>query len=356
VGNLPKFLPFLLEEINANPKRQYLLLHALKEVINSESGADGRQPDESFLSGVGQIWKVLVAHCDCNEEGIRSIVAECMGRLCLVDPGNFLPDLLRCAQHESPRVRSTAVTAVRFIIADHPLPVDELLRPRMGDFLATVKDDDLAVRRVAIVTLNSAAHNKPKLIKDCLAELLPALYAETSVKEELVHEVEMGPFKHVVDDGLDLRKAAFECMYTLAEQCMDRIDVFEYMCHVENGLKDQHDIKLLTFLMLIRLSNKCPTQMVQKLDRFCELIKPQLLLRPKQNAVKQENEKQDELKRSAVRAVMTLRRIPAHDRSQKMADLLEIIKSNPDLAIMLEAYERDHAGRSISVDVAMDTE
>jgi cullin-associated NEDD8-dissociated protein 1 len=58
--------------------------------------------------------------------------------------------------------------------------------------------------------LNSAAHNKPRMIKECLPELLPALYNETNVKMELVREVEMGPFKHIVDDGLDLRKAAFE--------------------------------------------------------------------------------------------------------------------------------------------------
>jgi cullin-associated NEDD8-dissociated protein 1 len=56
-------------------------------------------------------------------------------------------------------------------------------------------------------------------------------------QKELVREVEMGPFKHTVDDGLDLRKAAFECMYTLLDSCLDRLDVFEFLNHVELGLK-----------------------------------------------------------------------------------------------------------------------
>ena len=59
-----------------------------------------------------------------------------------------------------------------------------------------------------------------------------------------VREVEMGPFKHEVDDGLDLRKAAFECMYTLLDTCVDRIDIFEFLSHVQDGLKDHYDIKV----------------------------------------------------------------------------------------------------------------
>ena len=42
------------------------------------------------------------------------------------------------------------------------------------------------------------------------------------LQKELIREVEMGPFKHTVDDGLDIRKAAFECMYTLLDACLDR--------------------------------------------------------------------------------------------------------------------------------------
>lgn len=37
-GNLQMYLPFVLSEIQANPKRQYLLLHSLKEVITCHYG------------------------------------------------------------------------------------------------------------------------------------------------------------------------------------------------------------------------------------------------------------------------------------------------------------------------------
>ena len=49
-------------------------------------------------------------------------------------------------------------------------------------------------------------------------------------------QVEMGPFKHTVDDGLDVRKAAFECMYSLLESCLGQLDVCEFLNHVEDGL------------------------------------------------------------------------------------------------------------------------
>lgn len=33
IGNLQQYLPFILQEIDDQPKRQYLLLHSLKEVM-----------------------------------------------------------------------------------------------------------------------------------------------------------------------------------------------------------------------------------------------------------------------------------------------------------------------------------
>lgn len=52
----------------------------------------------------------------------------------------------------------------------------------MGQFLAALKDEDPNVRRVALVAFNSAAHNKPSLVRDLLDDVLPQLYEETKVK------------------------------------------------------------------------------------------------------------------------------------------------------------------------------
>ena len=56
----------------------------------------------------------------------------------------------------------------------------------MSDFLDTLKDTDLNVRRVALVTFNSAAHNKPSLVRDLLTHVLPYLYSETKVRVSIV--------------------------------------------------------------------------------------------------------------------------------------------------------------------------
>lgn len=58
--------------------------------------------------------------------------------------------------------------------------------------------------------------------------------------------------------------------------------------------------------MLIRLATLCPTQVYQRLDRLVEPIKQTCVAKVKANAVKQEYEKQDELKRCAMRAVLAL--------------------------------------------------
>lgn len=120
----------------------------------------------------------------------------------------------------------------------------------------------------------------------------------------------MGPFKHTVDDGLDIRKAAFECMYTLLEQGLHSVDLMQFLDHVKAGLSDHYDIQMLTYLMTARLAILCPSALLQRLDDFVDELYKTCTQKVKANSVKQEYEKQEELKRSALRAVAALASIP----------------------------------------------
>nr|XP_060622249.1 cullin-associated NEDD8-dissociated protein 1-like [Anolis sagrei ordinatus] len=339
VGSLKEYLPFMLKEIGVQPKRQYLLLHSLKEVISSS-------PAESLKPYVEDIWALLFKHCECTEEGTRNVVAECLGKLTVVNPSQLLPRLKKQLSSGSPYARSTVVTAIKFTISDQPQPIDPLLKGCIGDFLKTLQDPDLNVRRVALAMFNSAAHNKPSLIRDQLSTVLPHLYNETKIRRELIREVEMGPFKHTVDDGLDVRKAAFECMYTLLESCLDRLDIYEYLNHVEDGLKDHYDIRMLTFIMLARLSTLCPNAVLQRLEQLVEPLRATCSTKVKAGSVKQEFEKQDELKRSAMRAVAALLTIPDVDKSPVMAEFSSQIRANPEMSSLFESIQKDSTSLS----------
>ena len=168
LGNLAKYIPFILNEIESNSKRQYLLFNSLKEVISYESVHGGLTGLAAIKPFVEPIWLTLIKHCECVEEGTRNVVAECLGKLTLLDPQELMPKLERYLECDAALARSTVVTAIKFTITDQPQAVDAHLKHCLGKFLATLQDPSINVRRVALVTFNSAAHNKPALVRDLL--------------------------------------------------------------------------------------------------------------------------------------------------------------------------------------------
>jgi len=272
-------------------------------------------------------------------------VAECLGKLTLLNPKVLYPELMKNLGASSPYVRDTTITSIRFTISDTPNApheIDAFHKASISEVLKLLQDPDMNVRRVALVTFNSTAHNKPSLIRDSLDVTLPLLYNETKVKPELVREVEMGPFKHTVDDGLELRKAAYECMYTLLESCLDRIEMFEFLNHLEGGLKDMYDIKMLTYLILIRISELCPSALLQRLDSIVQILKDTCTHKLKANAVKQEYEKQDELRRSAIRAFVSIYKVSDADKNAFANEMMNLVKTSPELKPLYESVQNNN--------------
>lgn len=99
------------------------------------------------------------------------------------------------------------IQAIRFTFADSDDSFDEVLKPMLINMLTTMLNDtNLENRRLALGALISATHNKSDIILPHLAQLIPLVMKESKIKPELVREVQMGPFKHKVDDGLEVRK------------------------------------------------------------------------------------------------------------------------------------------------------
>ena len=99
------------------------------------------------------------------------------------------------------------IQATRFTFADSDDSFDEILKPMLINMLTTMLNDtNLENRRLALGALISATHNKSEIILPHLAQLIPLVMKESKIKPELVREVQMGPFKHKVDDGLEVRK------------------------------------------------------------------------------------------------------------------------------------------------------
>jgi cullin-associated NEDD8-dissociated protein 1 len=110
-GNVSQYLPVILKTMQRGGNTQYLLIQSIKEILNQLSA---QSTDISEFAG--PIWQQLLKASSTPDN--RVICAECVGRLVIIDPKTFMPQLqvstssmsCRCAP-QSPRTASlTRVT------------------------------------------------------------------------------------------------------------------------------------------------------------------------------------------------------------------------------------------------------
>lgn len=101
-------------------------------------------------------------------------------------------------------------------------------------------------------------------------------------------------------------QGAYESLYALMEIALSRISIIELYDRIVAGLKDDHDIRALSNLMLSKLAIIDPPETVRRLDTIAEAFRATLSTKLKDNAVKQEHEKQEEAARSVLRTTLLL--------------------------------------------------
>jgi cullin-associated NEDD8-dissociated protein 1 len=109
VGNLQHYLPTLLEHINSSA-HEYLVLHALKVAICSGQ--------ETLRGYVEHMLPRLFEFAERDEEGVRNVVAECLGKLAAIAPDAVVPALVTRLSHASALTRATVVNSLRFTLTE----------------------------------------------------------------------------------------------------------------------------------------------------------------------------------------------------------------------------------------------
>lgn len=201
-GNIPVYLPVILATMSSPGANQYLLLHSIREVLQQEG------TESQIIPFASTLWNNLLTASQADDN--RAIGAECIGRLAVLDPVTYLPQLRTFLTDKNAGVRGMVISALRFTFGDTDETYDANLEPVIiGMLQIMLQETDLENQRLALTTLNSAAQHKPNLIVPHLSELLPLCMKETQIRPELIREVQMGPFKHKVDDGVEIRKVGF---------------------------------------------------------------------------------------------------------------------------------------------------
>ncbi|KAG2450178.1 hypothetical protein HYH02_000280 [Chlamydomonas schloesseri] len=364
-GNLRHFMPGLLAQIGgaaAAPKQQYLLLQALNDVITTLAAPSGAAKAADLgPETADQVLALLLGAAEAEEE-CRAVVAECCGRLALLHPGKVLPALLERTRAPSANMRAMVVSAVKAAVVDRPHDVDAALQGGgvLLDFLRLMGDEDRHVRRAAVVALSGCAHAKPGLVAAGLPGLLPLLYGQTAVREDLIRVVDLGPFKHRIDDGLELRKAAFECLDILHDcgPLRDRLEPAAFLGALESGLGDHADVKAPCHTLLTKLAATDPGAVLTAAERLVVPLEKTLTTRLKSDAVKQEIDRHEDMLRSCLRCVDSLAHVPGADSNAAFQGFLrKVVLATPALKdkYALVQRERLEAEAGAAGGDAMDT-
>ena len=154
-----------------------------------------------FSSFIDSVLPGLLKHCNAVEEGVRNMVAECLGALLSMHGDQIIGNLLELVTNDEDRLsRWTITSALRFSLSrqiNQQKAVTFLSMDQMRLFLSFLNDTDLEVRRAALILVNASIHHQPDLIfKGLETFVVPTLLQTLEFKQE--RTVDLGPFKHKV--------------------------------------------------------------------------------------------------------------------------------------------------------------
>lgn len=194
-----------------------------------------------------------------------------------------------------------------------------------------VMDESLEVKKSALLLVNTAVHHNPATVLPHLASFVNPILLDT-LRIKLERTVDLGPFKHKVDDNLSLRKIALTCIESILDGIGATIDAAALMAVMPVILVDKDEIRLQAHQVLLKLALYSPMAVLAGIDALIDPLDKTANKKPPVavgagSAVEAggggggavavstpEIERAQELVRSAVKVAVTLNRICTEEK------------------------------------------
>eukprot|EP01064_Diplonema_japonicum_P035132 TRINITY_DN7524_c0_g1_i1.p1 TRINITY_DN7524_c0_g1~~TRINITY_DN7524_c0_g1_i1.p1 ORF type:complete len:1294 (+),score=477.07 TRINITY_DN7524_c0_g1_i1:52-3882(+) len=356
VGSPENLLPQLLGSIDTDEKSRYLLFRALKEALARSNALNDFDPIKNKHN---TILKACLAYAGSPDEGIRNIVSECLGKLASLEP-----DVVPRGMHETAvtsgtvcDTTATIITAMKYAVSEAGFRYEKL-EEDMEFFLSYItkpegidKETNLAnvkIRRAAVQLLTSAVHSKPDVVRLNLQKYMKDLLSQCVVDSELVRSVNLGPFMHKVDDGLELRKSAFECIDILLDGSFSGDSLLDYLndymtvaSTLVMGMQANQgqDIQVLCFIMFSKLCriSRAQVAVLSLLESalgetsLTKVVSTNVARYIKENTVQQDKDKIADLLIAMLKTIHALQKVPSSDENIALDKFLtQVVPTIPE--------------------------
>lgn len=276
IGNLKYFLPIVIEFINNEPKHKFLLLMSIREIIDTKL-QDVTDHFET-LSGI------LFENAKSSEEKIRNVVSECLGKLFAASGLEMLQEFESRLSSTNQLVRSTIAKCIKYAATKEADPT--AISALLPDIIELASDTEHQIRQFTLESLISIAHHLPELLRGECETLSKIITGEVELKKELIKEVDLGPFKHKIDEGRPIRKAGLVLLDTMFEKMPERINVPVTLDIILIGLSDPDDDCVAQALhILIKMVKWAPGAVVGQMSNILDKLPP-ILKTPEKGTTK----------------------------------------------------------------------
>ena len=337
----------LLSRAMETEKHRYVAIHALKEAIPTAQTPPVRGGEYLKANCTGLL-DMLFSHCDEAEEGVRVVLAECLGLLLTLSPAAGVERAVARLEEGDWKTRACVVMATKFAYAESDNAVlREQLATHMPAFMKAVDDAHPYVRRAALLMITYfARHEKGYVIQSLDLGLLTSLLQQCRVNFDLVRVVDLGDGLYVTDDGVDVRKAAYECLNavmslsdveldyaTVLEAIVYGLEVYYDVPNVSKKLENADDVQVLCLHILGNLDvaahHKVLVDAMHVLaDRWRAIVTKAL---PGKAPTIQQIERHDDLVRTVLRVVIHMGKSPELEKQGPFRTFLQqvVMSSEP---------------------------